>query len=271
MGVFQHLTSSSRSWRERFGSPKNKRELFLCVLWDQFFSLFPINLVYMIFWLPTILWTVVHGLYLLELLEAGAVMEAVSAGNAWALGLIPCLTLTGPARAGMALTMRNWAAEEYVPALTTFWRGIRKNWKQAITVSFLTSLIPAVLWYNGVILLQSSGTPVLFALLCVAFGLFLLSQQVLFPLIVSYDLPLRGLIRNGLLLTVMKLPQFFLVRLATWFFMLLYAGFTIVRPQMRYTLLIIPVLYYFSVGAAVTELAYASYGNRLFEAYFSKA
>lgn len=271
MSLFHNAMDLESGWRKRHGPPKNRRELFLCVLSDQLFSMIPINLTYMLFWLPAVVWTIAYGLQAAAFLENGAVTDAIGICNGWALGMIPCLAVTGPARAGMARLMRDWSREEYVPALRTFWRGVRENWKQALAISCMGACLPAILWYNIVTLLQSNGTTmsvILCGCLTVAAAVAFLADQVVYPLIVTYDLPLRGQLRNALLLTVLKLPELFLIRLGTLFFVGVYVLFVLARPELRYTLLIIPVLYYFSLGGSITELAFGVHAGRIFKRYF---
>lgn len=271
MGLFDNALDMESGWRKRHGPPKNHRELFLCVLSDQLFSMIPLNLLYMLFWLPAVIWTVACGLQAAACLESNAITEAIGFCNSWVLGLIPCLALTGPARAGIARVMRDWAAEDYTPALKVFCKGIRENWKQALAVSCMEACLPAIVWYNIVTLLQSSGATisvVLCGCLSVVAAVLLLAEQVVYPLIITYSLPLRGHLRNALLLTVLKLPEFLVVRLGTLFFVGVYLLFVLLRPEMRYTLLIIPVLYYFSLGGSVTELAFGIHARRIFARYF---
>lgn len=260
-------------WRRRHGEPQNRRQLFLCVLWDQFFSLMPINLLYMLFFLPAIAWTVACLLRFVSCAGAGLPQDAIGYLNSLFLGLIPCLALTGPARAGMALLMRNWGREDMTPPFQTFFRGLRENWKQALVVSFFTGLLPAALWYCYLTASQAGtlgGMSFFLIFTGIIFVLWLLSQQVLYTLIVTYQLPLWGHIRNALLLTLLKLPRALLIFVASLFPVLLYLGFCFLRPEMRYALLAIPCFYYFFFGGSITELIYASYANWLCDEYFGR-
>lgn len=271
MGLFDNALDLESGWRKRHGPPRNHKELFLCVLSDQLFSMIPLNLLYMLFWLPALIWTIAYGLQAAAYLESGAVTDAIRICNGWVLGLVPCLAVTGPARAGMARVMRDWAKENYTPALKLFWKGLRENWKQSLAVSCIGACLPAILWYNIVTLLQSNGATigvVLCGCLSVVAAVLFLADQVIYSLIVTYALPLKGHLRNALLLTVLKLPEFLLIRLGTLFFIGLYLLFALLRPEMRYTLLIIPVLYYFSLGGSVTELAFGIHARRIFQRFF---
>ena len=243
----------------------------MCVLSDQFFSFIPVNFLYIPFFIPALLLSVSYGLQVVSLFEAGNPMEAVRTGNMWAFLMVPCLTFTGPAKAAMTLLMKQWSEERFPPIGKTLWKGVRENWKNAFAASFLYSLSIPVLWYNIVVLLTSGSSTfgiVLFVLLCLALTLLLLSAIALFPSMVTYELSLKQHMKNALILTMLRLPQFLLVLAASLFFVLLYILMVFIRPEMRVALLIIPVLYYFMIGGAMQEFIFASFSNALFERYF---
>lgn len=272
LGVFQSLWGGGRDWRSRHGEPKNRRQLFLAVLSDQFFSLMPVNLLFIAFYIPAVLLSVYCLLGIAAAAEGGAAQETIGYMNLWVLGMVPCIMLTGPARAGMALLMRNWAREQYTPPFRTFFRGLRDNWKQSAAVSFATGVVPAGLWYCYLV---SSGNGtletmrVLMLLAAIAYAVWLLALQSAYTLMVTYELPLRQQLRNALLLTLMKLPTAALIFLSSSFFLLLYAAFVVLRPEMRYSLLIVPGLYYLFIGGSMTQLIFASYANMLCDKYLS--
>lgn len=273
MNILHSFWSGGNSWRQRHGEPKNRRQLFLCVLFDQFFSFPSINLLYALFWLPTILWTVTALLRLSAAMELGEDQEALAYLNGFFLGLIPCIALTGPVKAGMALVMRNWARESYTGAFRTFWKGFRGNWRPALCVSFVSGLFPAILWYGFLIALRSGNRwmPPLLILTLAVYGFFLLTQQVLYTLLVTYDLPLLAQLKNAWILTLLRLPAAIMVFMGSLFFVLLYGAFAWLRPEMISALLIIPVLYYLFAGFALTELIQASYANWLRDLYLERS
>lgn len=265
------VSNGLSGWRRRHGEPKNRRELFLCVLFDHMTSLISINFFYLLFWIPAILWAAVCLSGAVRSMRSGDASGTVAWINALFLGLVPCLTVTGPAKAGMTLLMKNWAREDMVPAVPMVLRGMRENWRQALVLSFAAALFPAALWFAGLSVMQSGSDvmELLFVLACVAVFILSLALPVVYYLIVSYRQPLRGHLRNALLLTFLKLPTAFLIRAATLFALLLYGLFAVLRPEMRYALLAIPVFYYFFLGASLTVLIDASYANLLRDRYLA--
>lgn len=269
MSLFRSFWTGGSSWRQRHGAPKNRRQLFLCVLSDQFFSLPSINLIYALFWLPTVLWTVATLLRLNAAMESGTTQDALAYLNGYFIGLFPCIALTGPAKAGATLAMRNWAAEEYTGAIRAFGKGLRENWKQALCVSSITGLFPVILWYGFLMAMRSEieWMPAIILAAAIIYLVFLLSQQALYTLLVTYALPLRGHLKNAWILTLLQLPRAILVFLGSLFFVWIYVVFVLIRPNMIFALLIIPILYYGFVGFALTELIQASFANWLRDRY----
>ncbi|MBR3641493.1 MAG: DUF624 domain-containing protein [Oscillibacter sp.] len=265
------IWGGNRNWRSRHGEPRNRRELFLCVLYDQFFSLIFLNFFYTLFYLPAIAWTVVCGAGIASSVSGGDAATAAGQVNTLLLGLVPCLTLTGPVRAGMAKVHRNWAREETTPPYSTFWAGARDNWRSSLVPAFISALFPLILWNAYRFSAQNAHAgayPVLLALASIAALLWAFSQEVLYTFLVTYDLPLRAQLRNALLLTVMRLPQAFAIRLASLFGLGIYLLFVWIRPEMVFSLLVIPVLYYLFIGWCMRDLIFAAYANDLCDRYF---
>ena len=273
MGMFDGFWNiGNGGWRKRHGEPRNRRELFKCVLSDQLFSIIFLNFFYGLFFAPAVLWAVTILIQTLNYFAAGDTASGIRMVTTLCIGLIPLITLTGPARAGMARVMRDWAIEECVPPLRTFWAAFRSNWKQSLVPAFISSIFPLVLW-NGFHLATSGSARsvfgVLFALCSIIAAVWLLAQQIIYPLIVTYDLPIKGQLRNALLLTIMTLPRTLLVFLGSLFFIWIYVMFILIRPEMYVALLIIPILYYFFIGWCLTDLVNASYAHYLFDKYFA--
>ncbi|MBE6995706.1 MAG: DUF624 domain-containing protein [Ruminococcaceae bacterium] len=269
--MFENFWTGNRSWRKRHGEPRNRRELFLCVLSDQLFSLIFLNLFYCLFFLPAVLWAIYLGSGAMTFLANGDLSGASYSFSMMCWGLIPLITITGPARAGMARVMREWAKEETCPPFRNFWAGWKANWKQSLVPAFITSLIPMILW-NAWQTAAASGFegafPGLMALACIAFLFWLFAQQIIYVLIVTYDLPIKGHLRNALVLTTLRLPQAAGIFLGSIVGILIYVLFVLIRPQMYIALLIIPVLYYFFIGFCFGDLVCASFANYLIHRYF---
>ncbi|MBQ9392608.1 MAG: YesL family protein [Oscillospiraceae bacterium] len=264
MGLFPQRMFEGADWRRRHGEPANRRQLFQCVLTDQFFSLIPVNLLFLLFVLPAAVWSMICLPQVVSAAQAENGDGVIAAVDLWTLGLVPALTLLGPARAGMALLMRDWAQEEYVKVWPTFWKGLRDNWKQTLLPAFFTAVLPLALWsayrLSSVLLIAAAVAGVLYQL----------AMQVYYVLLVTYDLRAMQHFRNAVLLTLMELPAFVLVFLGSHFVPLAILGVYLIYPNAGYWNLLILLGYETVIGAAVTHLASASLANKVREEHLQR-
>lgn len=268
MGLFSERAFEGYSWRKKHGEPKNRRQLFVCVLTEQFSSLIGVNMLYLVFCIPAVAWS---GMCLLQM--AAGVREEngsalISAIQLWMIGLIPCLTILGPAKAGMALVMRNWAREDYARPLPTFLRGMRENWKQTVLCSAIGSVFPLAIW-SACRVAAAGGSAMMLWPVCIAAVLYAMAMQVFYVLVVSYDLRAWQHLRNAVLLMFMKLPAFALVLLGNQFFVIVGIAAMWINPGSWQINLLLPLVYYCVAGFAVTSLAQASLANWLCDTYLS--
>ena len=115
----------------------------LKVRWSQ---LIGVNLLYLVFWIPAIVWTVmnlsvINGMGMAEESQY-ARADYLSVMSVWLLGLVPCITITGPFNAGVTYVLRNWARDQHSFILSDFWDAVKGNWKQALALLYLL-FVPA--------------------------------------------------------------------------------------------------------------------------------
>ena len=203
--------------------PKNRWQLFWEMLRIRFAGLMRLNLMYAVAWLPAILVTIFSLFVLVSVLlqvnEAGEVAEitAESLNNAygiisaWLLMLIPCITITGPFTAGVSYVTRNWARDEHAFVWSDFKDAVKANWKQALLVSFITSLMPIILYVCWMFYGQMAAESPFFVVpqvLATMLGvIWFLAVIYMYPLMVTYKLKFKDLFRNAMLLSIGRLPQ----------------------------------------------------------------
>ena len=127
-------------------------KLFFDALGIRWSAMVGQNLLYLLFWLPAILWSGVNLLTLVQMLvdaPAGADMNAqvYSLLFTYLLILWPLIAITGPATAGASYVSRNWARGQHSFMVSDFWEHARKNWKQALCVSTITGALPVLLLF----------------------------------------------------------------------------------------------------------------------------
>ena len=236
MGLFDRLYYGKAGKRDysEMDMPKNRVSLFFMVLKDHVFDLIKVNLMQLIFWIPFLLWTYIN-LAAVQSIDTETVLshadgaaELLSAISGylmmWLIGLIPCIAITGPSSAGAAYVMRNWARGQHAFLFSEFKDAFKSNWKQALGVSALTSVVPLVAYtavsYYGE---MTKGSAVMFAPLMLVLSatlIYMVMLPLLYPMMVGYELSFGNLIKNAFLMGAARLPQMLLPGLALMAFML---------------------------------------------------
>ena len=282
--------------------PKNRWQLFWEMLRIRFTGLCRINLMTFVVWLPMMIVLVMlvnsivsvsdiqvmtdeaTGAKYTALIYAEQVDEAgnvVVEANTVALQgvlqmtlilLIPCILITGPVQAGMAYVTRNWARDEHAFPWADFKDAVKENWKQGLGVSAITAVLPFVLYVcynfynqmrmnNWFFMIPQMMTMMLGLLWC-------LGLVFMYPMMVSYRMTFRQLIKNSLMLSVARLPMAAGVRLATLVPTLIALFVGVFLGGWLYAMLGL-LLYYTVVGNALTRFVYASFSNGVFDRYIN--
>ena len=254
--------------------PQNRRQLFgevLKVRWSQMVGL---NLLYLLIWLPAIIWSMLNVVTIYSQLAGGAETANVSGiVMTWLMLLAPCIAITGPFNAGVTFVLRNWARDQHSFMLSDFWDAVKANWKQALAVSCISGVLPfliyvAVYFYSG----QMSRFPIFvvpIALVLLVGVLWSLSTMIMYDMLITYALKLRDVIRNSVLLTIGKLPFALLFKVIT----LVLPGIALlvwqfVPSAMGYTMLAVCILYA-AFMLSFNKLVTVSYANWLCETYLN--
>ena len=187
------------------------------------------------------------------------------------LWLIPCIAVTGPAQAGMAYVTRNWSRDEHAFIWSDFKDAVKENWKQALGVSAITSVIPLIVYVCYQFYGDKVDSSLLFIvpqMLTLTVGLvWMLGVTFMYPMMVSYKVTFRQLVKNSLMLAVGRLPQTVGVRLA----LLLPAALLVLIGVMTDSLLLFLLIagYYIVLGNALARFVIASYTNGVFDRYIN--
>lgn len=253
--------------------PANRFQLFFAVWKVRWSAMVGVNLLHIIFWLPAAIWTIMN----FSLLLSGE-SETLASGlqsfiTMYCIGLIPCLTITGPFNAGTAYVMRNWARDEHSFVWSDFWDAVKGNWKQGLLVSLISSTMPLILYVGWQFYSSMAQSNVVFTLpMCLVFLVFFmwkLSEMIMYPLMVTYQLSFKNLLRNSFLLTMAKLPLAVGVKLLTLVFPVIALAVMLLFPGTElYVILIFLVLYAVYVPV-LNRLIVASYSNALCEKYLN--
>lgn len=259
--------------------PTTRWQLFWEMLRVRFANLFRLNLLYMIIWLPAMLVMVLGALSILTGLlgeDGNLVANAYELLHAYVqstlLWLIPAIAITGIATPGIAYVTRNWSRDEHAFLWSDFKDAVKENWKQGLLVSLVTGFLPMAIyvgWFFYGDMAASNPIMIIPQVLLVMIGLvWSLAVTYMYPLMVSYKLKMKDLLRNALLLAIARLPQSVGIRLLHCVPMAiaLLLAFFLVNPV--YCVLGL-FGYYFLLGFSLSRFVTASYTNAVFDKYIN--
>lgn len=202
--------------------PANRLQLFRDTLSVRKGSMVGMNLLYLLIWIPAIVWTFMNlvQLYLAPYEDPAALLGFFNqVAYSYLLVLFPLVAITGPFNMGVSYVLRNWARDEHSFAFADFKSAMKANWKQGLVFSTISGLIPLVTYLGVSFYMGMSGASALFflplAILLAVAALWYLTSSILPTMIVTYDQGFLSLLRNALLMTLAALPRAIGIRLAT--------------------------------------------------------
>lgn len=294
MNSFYYGKSGKGDYRKE-DLPQNRWQLFWEMLKIRLTGLCRLNLMYAVVWLPA-LYVIFRGVigWYGALANLDSAQLALEAGTLAAEGyaqqvaeyteflkalalqtltfLVPCIAITGPFTAGVAYVTRNWARDEHAFVWADFRDAIKENWKQGLAVSAITSVMPLILYVCWVFYGDLAKSNMLFLvpqILSVTLVLlWLCSLTYLYPLMVTYRLRFRDLLRNGALLTVGRLPMSVGLKLLSLVPAVIAAVVSFLTPYLPYALLLLGA-YYIILGFALSRFVGASYSNAVFDRFIN--
>ncbi len=186
--------------------------------------------------------------------------------------LIPSLLVTGPVEAGLAYVCRNWARDEHAFIWSDFKDAVKDNWKQGLGISAITSVIPIIMyvcWNFYGDMAQNSLFFMLPQILVIVLGLvWWLALVFFYPLMVSYKMTFCQLLKNGVMLSIGRLPHTVGIRLVTMAPVIICGLLLFFTSVGMYALLVLGA-YYLVVGVALTRFVFASFTNSVFDRYIN--
>ena len=267
--------------------PKNRWQLFWEMLRIRFSALMRLNLMYVVCWLPAMIVLLMSAMSLVSSLSAVMDPSTLEEGSALAemsvsdmvssvsvttlLLMIPCIAITGPFTAGVAFVTRNWARDEHAFIWSDFKDAVKDNWKQGLAVSAITSVVPLLVYvcwnFYGQMARDSAFMVVPQVLVLMIAIIWTLAVTYMYPLMVTYKLRFRDVIRNGVLLSIARLPQSVGVRLLHCVPVLI-AGAVAMFVSTIWAALGL-FLYYLVLGFGLSRFVTASFTNGVFDKYIN--
>ena len=273
--------------------PRTRWQLFWEMLRVRFAGLFRLNIVSVIAWLPAMyvliqlmsnLFNIAGVAQTVEMDPSVATPEQLelvqnlrplynSVIMRSLLLLVPAIAITGPFQAGMAYVTRNWARDEHAFVWSDFKDALIGNWKQSLVISFITGLVPLIVYVGYQFYGDMGQQNMLFVvpqMLTAMLGLvWTLALVYFYPMMVTYKLNLRTLLRNAFLLSIGRLPQTAGARLVMLVPALLALAVSWFIPAYTIYALMVLAGYYLLIGNALARFVYASLSNAVFDKFIN--
>lgn len=271
--------------------PKNRWQLFMEMLRTRMSGLCRMNLMYFVAWLPAMIAISLCVVSLIMTLagtvqvdETGAVIDAIDqtalreamrTSNdmifVTLLILIPCIAITGPFTAGLSYVTRNWARDEHAFPWADYKDAIKANWKQGLLVSTITGCVPFLVyicWRFYGDMAVGNAVWVIPQMLILMLGiLWALAVTYMYPMMVTYQMNFRTIIRNSFILAVGRLPGSVGIRLLHCVPTALFTVIFLLTLQPWVLLLLFA--YYLVFGFAFSRFITASFTNAVFDKYIN--
>lgn len=253
--------------------PANRLSLFLEMFKLRFGGLCLMSLVITIAALPAIIWSwATFQVVLLDVENAAANSAPLSAVltprlTTYCLILIPCLIFYTFFMPGVMYILRNWARDQHTFTASDFKDAVFANWKQSLLLGLINGL-SILLTYVGYVVYGSmaeNGGAFFYVpqmLLIIICCIWWMANMLIVPMMVTYDMDFRTLVKNSIIMTLSRLP---------W--SLLFWGGSIAIPALvglfvPYGVAIVGSLYALCL-LGMTHFVYASYANSCFDRYLN--
>lgn len=258
--------------------PTTRWQLFWEMLRVRLSNLVRLNLMYLVIWLPAmiVLMLGVTGIFTGLIAEDGSIVEnadtlLASIIQYTLMFLAPCVAITGIATPGIAYVTRNWSRDEHAFIWSDFKDAVKENWKQGLVISLVTGVLPLLVYtgwdvYGGMAV-NSPLMSIPQVLVIMVGMLWSLAVTYMHPLIVSYKLRMRDVLRNAFLLAVARLPMSVGIRLLHCVPMLIAFGLAFVVNPIYCVMGLF--FYYALIGFALSRFITASYTNAVFDKYIN--
>lgn len=185
--------------------------------------------------------------------------------------LVPCIFITGPWTAGVSYVTRNWARDEHAFMWSDCLDAMKENWKGSLVISGITSVVPLLAYLcwvfygdlaadNLIMIVPQMLTLMVAIIWCLA-------VTYTYPMLVTYKMSVKTVIRNSLIIAVGRLPMSVGVRLLHCVPALLCVVLMFVINSIYVPLALLA--YYALIGFTFSRFVTASYTNAQFDKFIN--
>lgn len=202
---------------EKYVDDRSRLTIFFQVLGRKFWKLVSMNLIFVVFNIPSIIISFLLSGYVINafspLIESPddiiVVLFVYGFPFMMFMMVIPAIT-TGPAQAGLTYLLRCFSYEVPTFYWSDFKDKMKENLKQGIAVCLINLAATVLLIIDFYIYGQIAGSgsgfilPIANGLLIIVFLLFLMMNMYIYPMMVTYELKLKHLYKNAFLFSIGK-------------------------------------------------------------------
>lgn len=271
MGNFFNRMYYGKSGKEdytRDDLPDNRWQLFLAMIRLNIGKIITVNLLFVLFFLPIFIWVFIMNVPLMaQYLQAGE-MTAFSNTLVFTVYLCaPLLIVLSPGIVGLTYVTRNMARDENVWVWADFWTAVKTNWKQMLAMGGLNALALILVYVGSVFYsAMSAQSPIFMAariLILVGAVIWFSVNLYIWPMIVTYELKLKNMLKNAAILCIARLPQTLFMLLIS----LLLPAMLLLIPNAIVALII--TLVYLVLGFSLWSMAINSITTAVFDRFIN--
>ena len=185
--------------------------------------------------------------------------------------LIPAIFITGPWTAGVAYVTRNWARDEHAFIWSDMKDAMKENWKIALILSGITSVVPFLAYmcwqFYGELAAENwvMAIPQAFTLMVAV--VWMLAVTYAYPMLVTYKMNFKTILRNSLLMAVGRLPMSVGIRLLHCVPVALGVALTVLIGSLWVPVAVFA--YYLLIGFTLSRFVTASFTNAQFDKFIN--
>lgn len=193
--------------------PKTRMEQYFDVIKLRFGGMVTANVVFALFAIPLLLWTM-YFWFMLNNANTETALNLIADPGLWEFYLfvnIPLYTIMGPALAGLYYCLRNWMWNQRATVGEHFWKEFKRSLWRALALNFINSgLFYAGFFWLHRFYLSMETYPVLkwvSVTIAVLLVLYYMSSIYQFPQLVTYDLKVIQIIKNSFIYLIVQFPR----------------------------------------------------------------
>ncbi|HLU20865.1 YesL family protein [Lederbergia graminis] len=125
----------------------------------------------------------------------------------WLIVSLPIITIF-PATAAMHGVIRNWVIHKDTSVIRPFFRFFKENFKHSFIIGLLFAIVSFIFYvdFMFIMTMNSMMQMVLLSILLLLGIIGTLTSIYLFPVMVHYHLPLKGILKNSFFFSIRYLP-----------------------------------------------------------------